>query len=123
MASNIVGIGNVVNEIVNELRRYTTIVAEEVEEAKDIVSKDLVKNLKETSPKQTGAYARSWTRTKQGNKYIIHVKSPHYRLTHLLEKGHAKVGGGRVAAKVHIRPAEVQAINDYLERIERAIQQ
>ena len=116
-------INNVTNEILRALQLYSNDVAEKVEDIKKEVSIDLVNNLKQTSPKDTGDYAKSWTKTKKGTKYIIHVKAPHYRLTHLLEKGHAKVNGGRVAARVHIRPAEERAIRDYLEKVERELGQ
>lgn len=119
--ANIVGVGNMVNEIVKELTRYSNMVTEEVESSKDVVSKELVTTLKQNSPKETGDYAKSWRRTKKGNRYIIHVEAPNYRLTHLLEKGHAKTGGGRVAPRVHIKPAEQKAIDNYLELVERAI--
>lgn len=44
--------------------------------------------LKTGSPRVKGNYARSWTadQTKKGTVYIHNKK--HYRLTHLLEKGH-----------------------------------
>ena len=32
-----------------------------------------------------------------------------------------KVNGGRVAARVHIRPAEEEAINEYIKEVEKVI--
>lgn len=115
----VVKIQNIAGEIARHLRQYTSQVEEEVKQVSDEVTKDGVKELKATSPKDTGRYAKGWTRKKQGEGYVIHNKV--YQLTHLLEKGHAKRSGGRVAPRVHIRPVEEKMIKDLEERIERAI--
>jgi hypothetical protein len=115
----VVKIDDITNEISKYLRQYTQEVQDEVKQASDDVTKDGVKQLKSTSPKDSGKYAKGWTRKKQGEGYVIHNKV--YQLTHLLEKGHAKRGGGRVAPRVHIAPVEEKMIKDFEKRIERAI--
>jgi hypothetical protein len=63
-----------------------------------MLGKKLAKELKEKSPKRTGKYAKGWRSTVRkesavGAEVVVHNKI--YRLTHLLEKGHAKRGGGK----------------------------
>lgn len=102
------------------LAAYTDEVVEGMEATKQQTAKNVVKILKTTSPKGTGSYAKGWRVTQQGTKQIVHNKTD-YQLTHLLENGHAKMNGGRVAARVHIRPAEDQAIEEFISGVERMI--
>lgn len=115
-------INNLTREIVKSIQEYTEEVKEEIEISQKEVAADLVKQLKVTSPKRPGSgkYAKGWRMKKTRTGWIVHNKTK-YQLTHLLEKGHAKRNGGRVAARVHIRPAEEKAVRDYLTRVEKAI--
>ncbi|MFS0591715.1 HK97 gp10 family phage protein [Cytobacillus horneckiae] len=114
-------ISDLTDEIMRQLRMYEHDVSEKVDEAKKEVSEEAVSKLRQLSPKgATGNYRKGWRVKKVGNKFVVH-NATNYQLTHLLEKGHAKVGGGRVAPRVHIRPVEEKAIDDFLERVERAI--
>lgn len=115
-------INSLADEIANALQQYSNNVEQKVEVATEDVANMAVDKLKQNSLKKTGNYAKSWTKTKQGKKQIVHNKK-HYRLTHLLEKGHAKVGGGRAEAKIHIAPVENQVINEFIERVERVVQE
>ncbi|HHT7063051.1 MULTISPECIES: HK97 gp10 family phage protein [Bacillus cereus group] len=119
-------IDSLANDIARELQRYGKEVEEKLEIEKEAVANNLVDELKQTSPKSDSKggrkYAKGWRKKKEGNAFIVHnALKP--QLTHLLEKGHAKVNGGRVPAIVHIAPAEEKAVNDFSERVERAIQQ
>jgi hypothetical protein len=116
----VVKIDNLSFEIAKQLRQFTSFVEEEVEISKEEVTKEAIKALRENSPKQTGSYSKGWRLKKTGRALIIH-NATDYQLTHLLEYGHVKVGGGRTPGVAHIRPAEEQAIKDYVDRVERAI--
>lgn len=77
----------------------------------------------------TGAYSKDWTKTEQQtsrlSKQIVVHNEDHYRLTHLLENGHALKRGGRtygsVPAYPHIYPVEQEVIkvfeDDVIERL------
>lgn len=94
-----------------------------VEKAVEIVPEETAEDLRQTSPKDHGDYAKSWTVKRQGSLSAIVHNKEHYRLTHLLERGHTKANqygkfAGRVPARVHIAPAESRAIKRFKEVIE-----
>ena len=93
---------------------------EGLEEAKIEVAKETVKELKSTSPKKTGGYAKGWARKKVGTAQVVH-NSTNYQLTHLLENGHANRDGGRTPGRPHIAPAEQKAIDEFEKRVEKVI--
>ena len=97
------------------------------------VMKDCVKKAgntvkKETragAPVRTGKYKKSWAVKRQREtsntlEVVVHSRN-RYQLTHLLEKGHAKRGGGRVKAVPHIAPAEEKGVRELEEGIKRGL--
>ncbi len=102
-----ISIDQLAAEIAKELSQYSQEVVEKINVSSERVGKAAVQKLKQTSPKRTGAYAKSWT--------------PHHRLAHLLEYGHAKKGGGRVEGKPHIAPVEEEVIREFTSEVEEAI--
>jgi len=117
MATNI---NNLAAEINRNLANYAHGVGEEIEKVAEKVAKEGAQQLKARSP--VGArnrYAKGWRAKKIGKQWVVH--STEYQLTHLLEKGHAKVGGGRVPAKVHIAPVEKDMIDEFIKGVEEAI--
>lgn len=126
-----VSVDQLAAEIAKELSRYSQEVVEKVNISSEKVGKAAVKQLKATSPKKSGKYAKSWAIKNepsygQPNKRIVYVKKPHYRLTHLLEYGHAVANPGpdkktRVDGIPHIRPAEEMVIREFMSEVEEAI--
>lgn len=117
MATNI---NDFAAEINRTLTNYAHGVGEDIEKLAEKVAKKGAQRLKARSP--VGArhrYAKGWRAKKIGKQWVVH--NTEYQLTHLLEKGHAKVGGGRVPAKVHIAPVEEEMITEFIQGVEGAI--
>lgn len=111
-----------------ELNAYSEGLATEMSNVAKRNAKRLRKELINASPEDTGEYSRGWKvkeiKSKipsQPNTYIVH-NATSYRLTHLLEFGHAKNGGTeRVSAQPHIEPARDKIEQQYLQDIEEAV--
>lgn len=115
-------INDLSKEIAKALQIYTNEVTEGMEQAKEEVANDAIQELKANSPrspKRAKKYANGWRKKKVGKALVIYNRK--YQLTHLLEKGHAKVNGGRVRAIPHIGPVEEKAIKAYVSKTEKVI--
>lgn len=112
--------------IYTELESYAEEVTADIKTEVNAVAKEAVRELKQTSPKDTGEYAKSWRQKKLREtsttlRLVVHNKE-HYRLTHLLENGHAKRNGGRVEARPHIAPVEEKVIKQLVDRTKVVLQ-
>lgn len=114
--------------IMRELNAYSEGLAVEMDNAAKRNAKKLRAMLIDSSPQDTGAYGSDWKVKEipskipnQPSRYIVH-NATKYRLTHLLEFGHAKKDGTeRVKAQPHIAPARDEIEKQYLKDMEEAV--
>ena len=124
MASKI-NIGDLSSEVMRQLNEYADLTTEGMKTAVQNAGKTVQKEIKGTAPKDTGTYSKSWAvkKTSESSRALgvtVHSRN-RYQLAHLLEFGHAKRGGGRVAAQPHIAAAEEKGIQQLEQEIERCI--
>lgn len=120
-----VKIDSLSSEVMKELEKYADVTTEKVKKAVQNAGKTVRDEISENAPSDTGKYGKSWTiktvrETSSSLQLVVHSKN-RYQLTHLLEFGHAKRGGGRVSARPHIANAEEKAIKAFEEEIKEAI--
>lgn len=120
-----VRIDDLANVVMEGLQEYADLATDSM---KAVVKKtgNLVKtDISANAPERTGRYAKSWrakTTKESATALEVTVYSPtRYMLAHLLEHGHAKRGGGRVAAIPHIAPAEQRGAEELEREIERSL--
>ena len=114
-------IDNLAKTIMEGLQEYADVASEDVKTAVRKAGKNVKAEISANAPKRTGAYAKSWAvktekETAHSLEVVVHSKN-RYQIAHLLEHGHAKRGGGRVAGIPHIAPAEEKAVKQLEEDI------
>ena len=120
-----VQIDNLASEVMKGLMEYKDLVTSDMKVAVRKAGRSVKKDIQANAPKKTGAYSKSWkvSTTKETSESLeLTVHSPKkYQLAHLLEKGHAKRGGGRTKAVPHIAPAEESVVKQLESDIKKAI--
>lgn len=115
---------NITTQMKNILNDYTDDVVRAVTETLSEVGEEAAKELKSTSPKRKGGgkYAKGWVSQTEAGRTHAEVtvgNKKYYRLTHLLENGHALRRGGRTTGRAEARP-HIGAVNESAQ--ERAIE-
>lgn len=123
--ANRIRIDQLAAEIAKAVQEYTEDVSEGIAQAVDQTAKEAVQEIEANSPRgPTKRYHKGWRIVGDDERGItsrIIWNPKYYRLVHLLEKGHAKRGGGRVAGKPHVGPAEQKYSSVLEQRVERVI--
>lgn len=123
-----VGVRMDINDFAKEINKQLALYSNFVEEEIDAVAKEVadkaVTKLKQTSPVGDytggGQYASGWRVKKVRGAYVVHnAEKP--QLTHLLEKGHATINGGRTRTIPHIKKVEDESNKDFEKELIRRI--
>lgn len=119
-------------EIEKALTEFVGVTEEACDKGVRETAKDAVQALRNAHPSGSGQYG-SWDKYNSGwrvmqtktdkryhRKATIH-NATKYRLTHLLEKGHALKNGGRARAFPHIAPVAEKCEDELVQNIRKYI--
>ena len=125
MAGTRVSVDGLADAVMQGLEEYAKLSTDEMKTAVKKAGKNCKQEISANAPKRTGRYAGSWATKVTGeaaNMLEVTVYSKQAWQPHLLENGHAKRGGGRVAAQVHIAPAEEKTAEELEKAITKALE-
>lgn len=128
-----VKVDQLAKEIEKALADFVGVTDEACEKGVRETAKEAVDALRNAHPKGSGEYG-SWDKTYNKGWKVMQTKTDkryhrkatihnatNYQLTHLLEKGHAKVNGGRTRAFPHIAPVAEKCEGDLVRNIRKYI--
>lgn len=120
--SDRVSINELKDAVMKGLQEYADLAADDMKEAVKKTAKDVRKDIQNGAPVDTGKYKKSWSvktvsEDSDSIDLVVHSRN-RYQIAHLLEHGHAKRGGRRVAARPHIAPAEQRGNEELVKEIE-----
>lgn len=121
-----------IDELADEVMKYLTEYSDDVTET----CKKVVDEIAEQTNSEimhhcnfggSGKYLKSFKLTtsfedSRNKRVTWYVKSPHYRLTHLLEFGHITRNGGRTRAFPHVRYGDEFVKTNLPKKIKEAIE-
>ena len=120
-----VSVEQMADAISQSMAEYAELSNEIMKQSVAEVGQFVKKDIQGSAPVKTGQYKKSWAVRKvkeNANTLVVAVHSRNrYQIAHLLEHGHAKRGGGRVAAIPHIAPAEQRGGAELTAKIERGL--
>lgn len=126
--SKTIGIDQLGDAIANELTLYHANIISGIKKETQKSMKELVSNTKATAPvgKRHKHYRDSIKSKKiaENDKSLTmawYVDGPNYRLSHLLENGHATRNGGRVEGTHFIKNATDPILESYMKAVEEVI--
>ena len=117
---------NVSQQMKQILGTYSDKIMKEVGEILFEVGQEAADELHSAGGFRGRKYRHNWTTDRESQRTFDSVtvyNKKHYRLTHLLEFGHATANGGRTRDFPHIAPANEEAIKKAEKRIEAMIRQ
>ena len=120
-----VSIDEMDSAIMEELEKYAELASDDLKAAVKETAAAVRKDIQAGAPVDTGKYKKSWSvknvhEDSESIDLVVHSRN-RYQLAHLLEHGHAKRGGGRVAAKPHIAAAEQRGNEKLVTTIEQKL--
>ncbi len=124
-----ISVDDLTKTITETVKEYMDVTEDAADKGVEETAKEALTQLHSAHPAGSEKYGswddynRGWTvkKTKRDKTATIHNKN-HYQLTHLLEKGHAKVNGGRTRAFPHIAPVAEKCETELLNNIKKQIE-
>lgn len=121
-------VGELAEAIADSLTIYGDDVTRQIKKLTQKKMNELVRLTKKTAPvgKRKSHYKDAITSRKENESYrsvtyLWYVKAPEYRLSHLLEHGHATRNGGRTKAFGFIGKANDKIQKEYEKEVEEVI--